>query len=344
MDTINKPKRKFPRILKIIGFVVLAVIALAFLAMTMTWFGGFNSFRFSTSQGLMSSDMAMPMATPSFDGAYIPEYGRENTSADSWALRDEGSRGEAGSTAEDFEARNYSAYIRARHLESACKTISDLKPLDYVIFESATEGSDSCYYTFRVTNAKVSEVVAVIESLKPDNFSENIYTIKREIEGYTSEKEILEQKIKAIEETLESALKAYSEVTTLASNTNNADSLARVITSRVEVIERLTNERIKLSGQMERLLRAQAEASEKLDHAEFSVRIFDAKYFDGKQLADSWQDALRRFFVDANRGLQNATIGLISFVILLVPLILYTLIILIVTRFLFRFARSIWRK
>src|SRR5690606_27393110 len=121
----------------------------------------------------------------------------------------------------------------------------------------------------------------------------------------------------------------YDEITRIASQSSDASSLARVISSRVEVIERLTNERLQLAGQMERIVRAESEALERIDYTQFNVSISEVKYFDGERLSDSWRDALRNFFTNVNQALQGLTIGLVSFVFLALPFIAYAFIVLL---------------
>lgn len=319
-------------VLKIIGFSLLAIVVLAVLLGILRS----SSFSMDVQRSPGFGGVGGVFPTSSYNTVGMGE------SADSYSPR--GRAEESVSVdAEEFEITDYSASIESRNIEEACGVISGLKPLSHVIFESAIESDQSCHYVFKVESAHVSDVLAVIEDLNPKNLSETTRTIARVLEDFTSQRDILEQKIEAIDETLSGALAAYEEVTALASRTDNAESLARIITGRIEIIERLTSERLKLAGQMETLLRNQAEALERVDHAQFSVHITEKKYFDGEALADSWREALRTFFDKANDSLMGLTIGLVMFVLGLLPFILYAFVLIITTKYGIRFVRYIWK-
>src|SRR3989339_753836 len=85
----------------------------------------------------------------------------------------------------------------------------NLKPREDVIFENASEYEKNCNYSFKVKRDSVKEILSIIESLDPKELNENTYTIKRLIEDYTSELEILQKKLNSIEETLNNAINAY---------------------------------------------------------------------------------------------------------------------------------------
>ncbi len=132
-----------------------------------------------------------------------------------------------GDDAEDFEVTEYGANIETRHLEDTCTKIADLKSREDVIFENANEYEKSCSYNFKVKHDSVDEILAIIEELDPKELNENTYTIKRLIDDYTSEVEILEKKMASIEETLNNAVSAYDNITDLATRTQDVESLAK---------------------------------------------------------------------------------------------------------------------
>jgi len=153
-----------------------------------------------------------------------------------------------GDNAEDFEVTDYSANIETRHLEDTCKQISGLKSREDVIFENSNEYEKGCNYSFKVKHGSVEEILDLIKTLDPKDLSENKYTIKRLVDDYTSEVEILEKKIASIEKTLADAVKAYDDVTRLATQTQNVESLAKIIDSKIGIIERLTEVRININA------------------------------------------------------------------------------------------------
>lgn len=252
--------------------------------------------------------------------------------------------GTTGSTAEDFEVTDYNAYIETSTIDDTCGAVSGLKGLPYVIFESANESTRNCNYSFKVEHAHVGEILAKIEALDPKSLSENTYTIKRQLDDFTSETEILEKKRASIDETLETALEAYDDITALATKTQDAESLARIITSKVSLIERLTQERININQQLDYISRAKEDQLDRLKYTYFYVNVSEKKYLDGEAIADAWYAALQGFVGDVNKALMNLSIYLVKFVLELGILLLYLFIVLIVAKYVWRFGVKIWKQ
>lgn len=252
--------------------------------------------------------------------------------------------GTVGGNAEDFEVTDYSVSIETRDRDGTCSEVADLKALEYVVFESANEYERGCNYTFKVEHERVEEVLAVLEALDPKDLSENTYTIKRQLDDFTSEAEILQSKLESIDETLENALDAYDEITRLATNTQDATALAKIFDSKINIIERLTQERINVAAQLERLERGRAEQLDKLEYTYFYVGIYENKFIDGERLADSWKQALRGTVNEINFIFQEVTLGLLALVFLIGQWLLYAFILLVVVKYSWSTAKYIWKK
>jgi hypothetical protein len=346
MEIVKIFKENKFRLLKIIGFVLLSIIALSFIV---TLFGAtFGNLRmgggYGFTPGLSNNyyqkgyDLAESEA-PSYGGVSDSQLSLRNISSTT-----PGENSATGADAEDYEVTSYSAEVRTRNLDYTCRIVSQLKTLEHVVFEWAEESDSYCNYSFKVEREKALEVVAVIEDLNPRNLSENTRTIKRQVEDFTSEREILEAKQQSINETLESALIAYNEITTLATNTGDAETLASIINSRIQIIERLTQERIAISAQLDRLSRAQAEALDGLDYTQFQVSVIERKFINLEAMGDSWQQAIEQFFLTVNKALQDATINVLGFLFVLAPFVLYFFILVVFAKYGWRLARYVWKK
>lgn len=252
--------------------------------------------------------------------------------------------GGTGNDAEAYEVSDYNATVETRDLTEACVTMRKLKDLDYVIFESAHESDTMCTFGFKVTHAHVEGVLAFVKELDPKDLSENTYTIKNQVEDFTSETEILQKKLASIDATLAGALDAYDDITRLATDTKDVESLAKIIDSKIQIIERLTTARLSVNEQLDHLMRAKAQALDRLDYSYFSVSIYENKYFDGEALRDSWKAAVKDFVENVNRALQNATVNLIGFLIALIPYILYLSLAILAVKFGWRAAQYLWKK
>lgn len=249
-----------------------------------------------------------------------------------------------GNDAEDYEVTQYSASIESRDSKETCATIADLKSLDYVIFEDVNESERNCYFRFKVEISKVDEVLSIIESLDPKDLSENTYTIKQQVTNTESELEILQRKLDSINETLNTAIVSYDEITALATATSDAESLTKVINSKISTIERLTQQKINITAQIQRLARSQAQQLDRLGYVYFDINVFENKFIDGEYLKDSWKAAVKGFVRDINKTAQDVTINLIALAFALAKYILYFLILLMVAKGLWKFTKSVWTK
>lgn len=248
-----------------------------------------------------------------------------------------------GSDAEEFEVTDYNATIETRRIGETCAAIASLKAHEYVIFENASEGDSNCYYTFKVEHANVPQILAVLEGLEPKDLSENTYTIKRQIDDFTSETDILKKKLESIDSTLRSSLVAYDEITRVATKAGSAEALAKIIDSKIGIIERLTNERLNVTMQLERLLRAKEEQLDRLKYAYFNVSVYERKFFDGEALRESWKQELRQLVMSINLAIQAVTTKLLAFILWLLPITIYALLLIIVAKYGWRLIRTIWK-
>jgi hypothetical protein len=249
-----------------------------------------------------------------------------------------------GNTAEEFEVSDYSATFEAGNLSETCGKIAGLKSKDEVIFENSYESDLECFYTFKVEKADVAEVLNALKALNPRDLSENTSTIKKQLDDFTNETEILTKKLASVEATLTSALASYDEITRLATQTKDAESLARIINSKIQVIERLAQERMNINQQLDYLARAKAEKLDKVDYTYFSVSVYRNQYFDWKNIYYSWKGALQELIWSLNTAIQNATVGVLGFLFAAVPYLIYLLLLVLAAKYGWRLAKYIWSK
>jgi hypothetical protein len=252
--------------------------------------------------------------------------------------------GVTGNTAEQFEVTEYNASIETGNIEKTCKDITDLKALSYVIFENSSDYHGGCSHTFKVEHTRASEILSRIEALHPENISENTYTIKRQIDDFTSQTEILENKQKSIDETLESALKAYDDITRLATRTEDTETLARIINNKIQIIERLTMEQVNIGSQLEQLARAKADQLDRLEYTFFTVSAHEDKYLDWDSIKDAWKNALHNLIFTINRALQDATVNFLAFLVSLLPYILYILVCIGIGKYAWKIVKGVWKR
>jgi hypothetical protein len=249
-----------------------------------------------------------------------------------------------GDQSEEFEVTQFNATIETRELEKNCEAIVNLKADKDIIFESASKYEKGCDYIFKAKKDKVEVVLTVIESLDPKYLSDNTYTIKGLVDDFTSEEEILKNKLESIDETLDKAVGAYNEVTTLATRVQDVETLAKIIDSKINVIERLTQERININSQLDRLQRTKSEQLDRLEYTYFNVSIYEDKFIDGQDLKDSWKETIKKFVLDINQVAQDISVNLIALLFFLFQGLLYFFILFIVAKYVWKLAKYIWKK
>ena len=250
----------------------------------------------------------------------------------------------SGNDAEAFEVTQYNAFIETRKLKDTCTKISDLKAQNEIIFENANEYEHGCAYTFKVEKEKTNGILELVQGLHPRDLSENTYTIKQVVEDYTGQLEILQKKQETIEKTLSEAITAYDEITQVARRSQNADALASIVDSKVRTLERLTQERINISAQIDRLSRAKAEQLDRLKYTYFYVNVSEIQYVDGNQVKDSWRIAVQNFVRDINEVAQDITVGLIALIFVILQYVLYLFLLLFVAKYFWKVAKALWKR
>ncbi|PLX22214.1 hypothetical protein C0584_00480 [Candidatus Parcubacteria bacterium] len=337
MQFLEKYDLSLAKTAKILGVLVLGIIAIYVL---FSLLGGLlNTARVSTGDGYYYDSMEQGGIGGSINSILSP-------STKTLSVRNvmEDADYSSGLNAEDFEVTEYSASIETRNLDNDCEMVLSQKTKNYVVFETSNKGDNNCSFRFKVKKDNVDEILSLIESLDPRDLNENIHSIKKQVEDFTSEEEILKRKLEVMEETLSSAIDSYDEISILATQTRNADSLASVIESKLKIIERLSQEKIDTSAQLERISRAKAEQLDKLEYTYFNVYIYENKFVDGDQLKDSWKSSVKSFVFKMNRVAQDLSIGLVALLVYIIQYLVYLLILVIVFKFAWIAFKRIWNK
>lgn len=323
------------QILKITGFIFLVLVVFYILTNAL-----------SSSFGMRGNSMQVPAPSAMPDMYY---GGKESVGLSARNVSDGmeppmEDTYTSGDESEAYEVKEYGATIETRNRERDCEAIRSLKAREDVIFENANEHDRGCSYVFKVKKESVEEILGVVKGLDPKELTEASYTIKREVEDYTSEIQILENKLASLDKTLTDAVLSYENITALATNVGNVDSLAKIIESKLTIIERLTSARIEAGNQLERMNRAKAEALDRLLYTYFTVTVYESKFVDGEEISNSWKTAVQQFVRQTNSALQDISIGLAYFLLIVVKIGLYFVIGLYGARFAWTFAKRTWKN
>ncbi|MFH1012494.1 MAG: hypothetical protein V1760_01980, partial [Candidatus Peregrinibacteria bacterium] len=248
-----------------------------------------------------------------------------------------------GDDAEEYEVKTHNATIKTRKLERVCGQISELKARPEVIFETSNTNDDNCYFSFKVKKEIEAEIVSFIEKLKPEDTNVNVQTIKGTIEAYDKQLEILENKLTSIEDTLKNSQKAYDEITRLATNKQDVESLAKIIDSKLNLIERLSNQRIAVKEEIDRYKQDKNSQMDRLDYSFFNVSVYKDLIFDWKQIKDSWKYELKMFVENFNSVIQGVSVNMMTYLIRFAQVALYFFVSLFLLKLVWTATKKIWK-
>ncbi len=256
---------------------------------------------FATRGIAVSSDFAL--SEPGFSPPVFPEEG--------------------GGDAEDYERRNYSARYETRRFEETCTVISDLKPLEYVVFNNSSKSENFCNYAFRVEVEYEDDIVAQLKALDPRDFNINTSTIERSIEYSDSELVMQKRRLASTQETLNQAEIAFNSLIARATREGDTKTLSEVINNKISTIDRLTQQLLNTQERIDRLTKGKGDQLEQIEYANFNVSVSKTTFLDGQRFADEWKERIQKLFLKLNATLLALTVGLISFALSAIEFIVF---------------------
>jgi len=249
----------------------------------------------------------------------------------------------ASKDAEDFETREYSARYERRNINKVCNEFENLKPLDYVVFENATQNDEYCNYRFKVEQGRENEIITMIKALEPKDFDAHTFTLERNITNNNNEVAILEKKKAMLDDLLKNAQAKYAKL----QNTSNTNALVQAINNEINLIERITNQKLNVQSRIDRLTNSTGVQKERIDYSQFNISVSERKFINWDNIGEQWKYAFERFISGISKIVQELTIGLVVFVLGLVKFIVFLSVgivaIVATAKFLWNIARKIWR-
>lgn len=333
----------FKSIMKVIGVLVAGMVALV-IAISLIGFAIstlFSNRSYESHRGF--GGYAEEMAEMAFDGdASFFSKSVSNLQAGSAIPLPPSDEFSGGLDAEDFEVKNFNATIRTRDLDRTCDLVAAEKAKDYIIFESSNKNKENCYYRFKVKKENEKEVIDLLEGLRPESFNANITSIKKSIENTESELDILSKKLTSIEETLEDAQLSYDSISEIATRQQDAETLAKIIDSKLKLINQLSRERLNIKSQIERYNKSKAEQLDRLNFTFFNVNVYKDVLFDWKDIKESWKFEIRLLTQNINETLQGMTIGLVGHLAKLGQALIYLFLALFLVKYVWKGVKRVW--
>ena len=354
MALLKKLNLKTKPMLKIAGLVVLGLVVIYFAFMLFgTFFAtlplmhkspvsmGFTNYAPSDVSSGGVSDLALPQSL-GYDGKSVGLSERNIASSATSVSYDNSTS--APANAQQYEATDYDVSYSTAHYKNTCAAIVGLKSRENVVFESSGEYNNYCEYVFKVKREQASDILDFLKGLKPKELATRTYTIQDQVQDFTSQISILQDKLASIDDTLGKATAAYDEVSTLATKEKDVDSLAGVINSKINTIQQLTQERIDINSQLDLIQRTKADQLDKVDYTYFNVTVSDNSWFVWQDIKDSWNSAIKYSISNVNQMLQNLSVNLVVFLFTIAQYLVYGLILLIVAKYGWKLVKNIWQQ
>lgn len=247
-----------------------------------------------------------------------------------------------GDTAEQYEVIERSYTYQPHNSDKTCQMIQELKARDDVIFENYNQYDHGCDARMKVTIDASTEIQSYLDGLSPDDSSANTYSIKQEFDYNESRKELLEARLEAITQTLEESQRAYDEIAQTAAQNADGEALAIVISSKLEMIERLTNQQLDLSTELQSIQQQVENQTDRFDYHYYNVSVYEDPYFDGKGFADSWKRSVQSMLSSVNTGLQMLTTGLVQGAVWIIVYGVFLILLVFIAKYVWRLIRKIW--
>ncbi|MFM2414317.1 MAG: hypothetical protein RI911_10 [Candidatus Parcubacteria bacterium] len=248
--------------------------------------------------------------------------------------------------AELYQREGYSASYETRKFKETCAAVEDLKPLSYVLFDSANNSERYCNYSFRVEKDKTDEIVGKLKALDPKEWNVSVESVAQNIENTTDRTDILKRRLASIEQTLDEADAAFTQLSRLATQNARVTDLTNIISQKLAMVERLTNEKLSLEDQIRMLSGGKDDQIEETTYSHFSVSVSKWNAIDWQSLKDSWKYRVQETLRNISDTLASIVLTIPS---LLLTLVWYALVIALLVlfgtlclKYLVKAVRTIW--
>ena len=352
MAFLKKLDSKTKRVLKIAGLAVLglAVIYVAFTVLG-SFFASLPSFQnqqinhgFSNYAPSSNSDVESGIPMPQSLGLSKSLDLSQRNVAPSAAESSYSAGGSGSADAEQYETTAYNVSYQTEQLKKTCAAIAGLKSRQDVVFENASEYNTDCEYVFKVQRDKTNEILDILKNLKPKELATRTYTVQQQVQDFTNEITILQDKLASVDDTLSKATADYDAVSEMATKEKDVDSLAKIIDDKINTIQQLTQERIDINSQLDQIQQTKAQQLDTLNYTEFDVTVTDNSFVNWQDIKDSWNAAVKYSISNINQTVQNMSVSLVAFLFTLVQYAIYALILLLVAKYGWKLIKHIWLK
>lgn len=245
---------------------------------------------------------------------------------------------------ESYETTSYRVTARTKDFDALCDSVAGLKSDAQIHFRSITSDLNRCYATFYVAEEKVASVLTTLTGYRGVEVNRTTESVTRHKQQLESQTAILQQQLARVESSLVAAEAQLARLNQLFNSSDEVTRLSSEVTKSLQYIDQLTRQKISLISQLDNLYQQAADLAERMNVVQFDVSITRAtplildKY--EQQWDSAWED-LKDEFTDTLIGI-TAFFGI--FLLWLVRIGIYLLVVLVLVRGVWKFAKVLWSK
>lgn len=243
---------------------------------------------------------------------------------------------------ESFEMTRYNASIEAKSHTKFCNTFHELKSRTEVVFTNSSFSRLNCNFSFKVEKNYIAEIVDIIEEMNPKEFSQNTHTIKQALTDIATEEVFLTAQLDSVTSTLAEAKESYDEISGVAIANGDSQSLTKIIDSKLSMIEKLTNQSITLSRQLQQISQRQQDSLDHLEYVYFQVNVYQNNFINKTEIVDSWKSSMRDMVRNMNTIAQDLSVNLFVFLLSIMKYLIYSFVVVFTVKYGWKAAKKIW--
>ena len=245
---------------------------------------------------------------------------------------------------ESYETTNYRVSARTKDFDGLCGAVAGLKSDPQIHFRSITSSLNNCYASFFVAEEKVDGVLATLSGYRGVEVNRNTESVTRHKQQLESQTAILQQQLARVDSSLVAAQAQLDRLNQIFNSSDEVTRLSSEVTRSLQYIDQLTQRKINLISQLDNLYQQSADLAERMQVVQFDVNVSRAnpiiidKY--ERQWDNAWEE-LKDTFTETLIGL-TAFFGI--FLLWVIRIGLYLLVVLVLVRGLWKFAKVLWSK
>ena len=334
---------------KYVRFAGIVVVALLIIFATLILLSSLNQARglpeyssgFGSGSGNMFSVPAGSLSAPdSYDGV---RYAEDKSVAMPYYPPEPTPQGYT-SGLEMYETTAYDVTGRTKQFDEFCDTLIVLKTDPNIHFKNLNTDTNHCYATLFAAEEKSASTLASLDKFKGVEVSRETVSVTRHKQQIENQTSIIRQQLTSVERALAAAETEFDEIASFAKSSQSARTYSEAIQEKIKLINTLTQQKIGLNGQLNNLYQQAADLQERMNVVAFNVNVSRLNPIYPNQTEQKWSNAWKEVKDQYTDTLIGITAFFSIFLMRALQVILYLLVIIVILRGLWKFAKQLWSR